>query len=220
MVIYSDEITTDEEPEVIRIFGDTRYETGYKVAKELKEELGLEKIEAVVVATGKNFADALAGSYLAVKKNAPIILTNGKSDNIAQLHEYIKTNVVSGGTVYILGGDGAIGAKIEAELSNYGDITRVSGNTRYETSVAVAKTFFEDAEEVIIASGKNFPDGLCGGPLAAAIDAPLILTTDGKTEAARDYVQEEEIAKGYVLGGTSALGDAAVIDIFGLRSED
>ncbi|MBQ8858036.1 MAG: glycoside hydrolase N-terminal domain-containing protein [Lachnospiraceae bacterium] len=299
--------------EVVRLSGTTRYETGYKVADALKEELGVDKFDAVVVATGKNFADALAGSYLAVQKNAPIILTNGKDDNVAQLHEYIAANVVAGGKVYILGGDaavpasveaidgydvvrlsgksryetnivileeagitgdeiivatgktfadslsasaaklpillvkpgtslneeqhaiaetarggkiyiiggeGAVSADVAAELAAYGEVVRVSGKTRYETSVAVANTFFADVEEAVAANGKNFPDGLCGGPLAAAMDAPLILTADGKTDAAVDYMAENAIASGFVLGGTGALADESVVDVFALESAD
>ena len=295
----------DEEEKVIRVSGATRYETGYKVADTLKETLGIEKFEAVVVATGKNFADALAGSYLAVQKNAPIILTNGKEDNIAQLHEYIAANVAAGGKVYILGGEGAVpetaaaidgydvvrlsgttryetnlaildeagvagdsiivatgktfadslsasaaklpillvkpekalsedakavlngmkkiyiiggegavSAEIAAELASYGEVTRISGATRYETSVEVAKTFFETVENAVAASGKNFPDGLCGGPLAAAMNAPLILTADGKSEAAQSYLQQKAIETGIVLGGTEALGEETITQIF------
>ena len=300
-----------EESNIVRISGTTRYETGYKVADALKEELGVSKFDAVVVATGKNFADALAGSYLAVEKNAPIILTNGKDDNVAQLHEYIAANVVAGGKVYILGGEaavpvsveaidgydvvrlsgksryetnlailaeagvagdelivatgktfadslsasaaklpillvkpgtalsdeakaiaegmskfyiiggeGAVSADIAAELAAYGEVERVSGKTRYETSVAVANTFFADVDAAVVASGKNFPDGLCGGPLAAAMNAPLILTADGKTDAAADYVATEAIATGFVLGGTGALADESVVDVFDLENAD
>ncbi|MBQ8857592.1 MAG: family 20 glycosylhydrolase [Lachnospiraceae bacterium] len=118
-----------EENEVIRISGTTRYETGYKVADALKAELGVDKFDAVVVATGKNFADALAGSYLAVEKNAPIILTNGKDDNIAALHDYIKANVTAGGKVYILGGEGAVPAAVES-ITGY-DVVRLAGKSRY-----------------------------------------------------------------------------------------
>ena len=298
-----------EADEIARISGASRYETGYKVADALKETLGLEKFEAVVVATGKNFADALAGSYLAVEKNAPIILTNGKDDNIAALHAYIQENVTEGGTVYILGGEGAVptaveaisgyevvrlagksrydtnlailaeaglsgdelivatgksfadslsasaaklpillvkpgaalsdnakaiaedmnkfyiiggegavSADIAAELGTYGEVVRVAGKTRYETSVAVANTFFTEVEKSVVASGKNFPDGLCGGPLAAAMDAPLILTADGKTEAAAAYVTDYAIASGYVLGGEGALSNQTVLDVFRLES--
>ena len=305
------DVTITEENEVIRLSGTTRYETGYKVADALKEELGVDKFDAVVVATGKNFADALAGSYLAVQKNAPIILTNGKDDNVAQLHDYITANVVTGGKVYILGGEAAVPASVEAidgydvvrlagksryetnlaileeagiegtelivatgktfadslsasaaklpillvkpgaaladeakaiaanmskfyiiggegavsvdiaaKLAAYGEVVRVSGKTRYETSVAVANTFFADVEEAVVANGKNFPDGLCGGPLAAAMNAPLILTADGKTDAAVDYMAEKAVEAGFVLGGTGALADESVVDVFALESAE
>ena len=299
----------EEKDEVARISGTTRYETGYKVADALKETLGIEKFEAVVVATGKNFADALAGSYLAAEKNAPIILTNGKDDNIATLHTYIKDNVAAGGTVYILGGegavpeaveaidgydvarlagksryetnlaileeagvsgdsiivatgksfadslsasaaklpillvkpgaalteeakvivkdmkniyiiggDGAVSAQIADELTAFGTVTRISGKSRYETSVAVAENFFGSVDKAVVASGKNFPDGLCGGPLAAAMNAPLILTADGKIEAAADYMAANTVESGYVLGGSGALADESVVNVFALES--
>ena len=298
-----------EESEVVRIFGDSRYETGYAVADELKAVLGVEKFEAVVIATGKNFADALAGSYLAVEKNAPILLTNGKDANIAELHTYIAANVTEGGKVYILGGEGAVPAAVDAidgydvvrlfgdsrydtnlaileeagvagdfiivatgknfadslsasaaklpillvkpnatlndaqkevlagmkniyivggegavsaayeeELAAYGTVTRVFGTSRYDTSVEVAKTFCKDVEKAVVASGKNFPDGLCGGPLAAALNAPLVLTKDGGASAAAGYVADNAITGGYVLGGDGALKNATVVEVFGLGS--
>ena len=42
--------------------------------QELKEVLGVEKFETIIIASGANFADALAGSYLATVKSAPILL--------------------------------------------------------------------------------------------------------------------------------------------------
>lgn len=300
-----------EKEEVVRLFGAGRYETGYAVANELKKVLGVEKFESVVVATGKNFADALAGSYLAVQKNAPILLTNGKADNIAELHAYIKANVARGGMIYILGGEaavpaavneiegynkirlsgesrydtniailreagvsgdsiivatgktfadslsasaaklpillvkpntvlnaaqtsiledmkniyivggeGAVSAAYEAELKAYGTVTRVYGDSRYDTSVEVAKVFCNDADKAVVASGKNFPDGLCGGPLAAALNAPLILTKDGSGEIAAAYMDEEVIMGGYVLGGDGALADDTVVEVFALGSAE
>ena len=296
---------------VIRLAGAGRYETGYKVADALKEALGVDKFEAVVVATGKNFADALAGSYLAVERNAPILLTNGKDDNVAELHAYIKANVAEGGKVYILGGEAAVPATVEAirgyevvrlfgdsrydtnlaildeagvagdsiivatgknfadslsasaaklpillvkpnaalnaeqkeilagmkniyivggegavstayenELKSFGEVTRVFGNSRYDTSVAVAKEFCKNAELAVVASGKNFPDGLCGGPLAAALSAPLVLTADEKTDAAAGYMGANNVESGYVLGGDGALADKTVVDVFELESAD
>lgn len=104
---------------------------------------------------------------------------------------------------------------IENELAAYGKVVRVAGKNRYDTSVKVAETFFDDVTATVIASGKNFPDGLCDGPLAAALNAPLILTKDGDLTAS-DYVRAHKITSGYVLGGTGALTEETVNTIFGI----
>ncbi len=299
------------EEKVVRLSGTDRYQTGIAVAEELKAVLGVEKFETAIIATGSNFADALSGSYLAAVKDAPILLTNGKAANVAALHEYIKANVTAGGTIYVLGGEGAVsnaaadidgynverlsgvdryetnlailaeaglegddlivatgktfadslsasaagkpillakknaalndaqkavaanfkniyvvggaGAVAEStakELEEYGTVKRLSGAGRYETSVAVAKEFFADPDTVVLAYGKNFPDGLCGGVLAAALNAPLVLTRDGSEAIAADYVAANEVKSGYILGGTGVLKDETVKTIFALKSVD
>ena len=52
------------------------------------------------------------------------------------------------------------------------------------------------------------------------MNAPLILTADGKTTAAESYVAEKSIASGYVLGGSGALSDQTVVDIVNLLGKD
>ena len=294
---------------VERLSGKSRYETGFAVAEELKAVLGVDKFEAAIIATGKSSADALSGSYLASVKNAPILLTNGKADNVTALHAYIKENVKAGAKIYVLGGTGAVSAaaadvkgydvvrlagssryetnlailkeagiagddllvatgkdfadslsasaaarpillvkpgtalnaeqkalaanfkniyviggtgavseSIAKELKAFGKVTRLSGAGRYETSIAVAETFFADPEMAVLAYGKNFPDGLCGGPLAAALHAPLVLTKDGGEATAAAYVKANEISAGYVLGGQGVLSDQTVVNVFGLKS--
>ena len=64
--------------DVIRLAGANRWETSLKVADEMKANLGLEKFDAIIIASGNDFADALAGSYLSTVKNAPILLGWGK----------------------------------------------------------------------------------------------------------------------------------------------
>ena len=122
--------------------------------------------------------------------------------------------------IYIIGGENAVSTNIAAELAEYGEVTRISGKSRYETSVEVARIFFESADKAVVASGKNFPDGLCGGPLASAMNAPLILTADGKTEVTATYLSDYEISTGYVLGGTGALTDDSIVDIFDMESTE
>lgn len=294
---------------VIRLSGANRYATGFAVADQLKENLSVESFEAVVVAYGQNFPDALTGSYLAAVKNAPILLTEKSVDHTVAA--YIDENLVSGGTVYILGGaaavsesfenalrsrgfavkrlkgaeryetnlailkeagvnttdevliatgknyadslsasatglpmllvdkelseaqkaflettsgkfviiggTGAVSADVEAELDAMGDVTRVKGANRYGTSVEIAKRYFTDPESAVLAYAQGFPDGLCGGPLALSMDAPLILTSNDSFAAADDYVAG--ISSGAVTGGTSRISDDTVRAIFDLSPD-
>ena len=75
-------------------------------------------------------------------------------------------------------------------------------------------------ETVIIANGQNFPDGLCGGPLAFFEKAPLILTAEGKEMEAKSYVSDNYILKGTVLGGDGVLPDHTVREVFGMADNE
>ena len=296
--------------DVTRIFGADRYETAFKTAEVLKQQLGVEKFDNIVVACGDNFADALGGSYLAAKKNAPILLV--KSSKIDAVKSYIKANLNPGGTVYLLGGTAAIPAamdtgldgfnvkrlagatrydtnllileeagvtnedilictgksfadslsaaaagrplllvkdslndsqkaflqshaankkyilggtaavstSVENQAKAYGTVERIGGNTRYETSVLIAKEFFPDATQAALAYAQNFPDGLSGGALAYAMKAPLVLTASGKEAAAAAYTKEQGITSGVIFGGSGLISDKAVRTIFQMQSGD
>ncbi|MBR5806846.1 MAG: cell wall-binding repeat-containing protein [Oscillospiraceae bacterium] len=297
--------------EVIRVKGKTRYETSFAIAKEIKAKMGVDKFDTIIIASGENFADALAGSYLAKVKGAPILMASGKDANIADIKAFVQSNLKSGGMVYILGGTaavnqktedtlkgvsgvsvkrlkgknryltnieilkeagvtsedilvatganfadslsasavgkpillvngkgglsqeqinylnrlstdnlyiiggtGAVGANYETELARYGKVERIKGASRHETSVAIANKFFTNPSSAVVADAWNFPDGLCGGPLAMTMDAPLILTKSGNHNAAKAYVQANGIKNGAVLGGTARIDDATAKDIF------
>ena len=304
-----------KEPEVTgvtRTFGATRYDTAFKAADQLKENLGIEKFENIVVAYGEDFADALSGSYLANQKNAPILLVKNRNKEINLVKDYIKSNLTPGGTVYLLGGvnavpkamesglegfnvkrlagatryetnleilkeagisgndilvctgldfaDGlsasavnkpillvkdslratqvnylktlgtkdfyliggtnAVNKRIESALSAYGTTQRIEGATRYYTSVNIAKSFFPNAKTAVLAYAQNFPDGLSGGCLACSMNAPLILTANGKQAPAVAYAKEAGITGGAVLGGTGLIPDKIVRSIFAMNEED
>ena len=129
---------TPVEEKVTRVFGATRYETAFDAADMLKAQLGVDKFENIVVACGTDFADALSGSYLANQKNAPILLVRNRNQEINQVKDYIKANLTSGGTVYLLGGVNAVPKSMETGLDGY-TVKRLAGATRYETSLAIIK---------------------------------------------------------------------------------
>lgn len=67
----------------------------------------------------------------------------------------------------IIGGTAAVNADVEAALKGIGSVERISRDSRYETSIAVAERSL-----IVLTYGRSFPDGLCGGPLAYAMGAP------------------------------------------------
>ena len=64
-----------------------------------------------------------------------------------------------------------------------------------------------------MAYGEKFPDGLCGGPLAAEIGAPVLLVKAGGTDLAAAYTANA--ASGYVFGGTGVIADETVKAVLG-----
>ena len=289
-----------------RLAGGNRFETAFLVADRMKQTLGIEKFDAVVVASGTNFADALSGSYLAAVKNAPILLSFSADSINNRVKDYIRDNLNPGGTVYILGGEsavpasmetgleeftvnrlkgkdrfgtnlaileeagvgskpilvctglgfadslsasaaglpillvwkdltqgqqdflnsvagnnlyviggtGAVSEHMEEQLSQYGTVRRLAGGSRFDTSVMIAEEFFDGPEAAVLAYAWDFPDGLCGGPLAAAMKAPLILTMYNYEDRAAEYVQDKKIQNGITLGGEKLIPGSSILRIF------
>jgi len=89
-------------------------------------------------------------------------------------------------------------------------VGRVSGTDRIATAVAVSQDSFPagNAGAVVLARGDDYPDALVGGPLAAARNAPLLLTEGSTLPAATATELKRVLPAGgtvYVLGGTSAV---------------
>ena len=191
---------------VQRVAGETRFETNLEILK----EAGVTGNE-ILVCTALNFPDSLSAA--AVGK--PILLVGSKLT--AEQEAYLQ--LLGEKNFYIIGGTSAISKSVEYALQSYGGTIRIAGENRYDTSALIAQRFFPEAEAVVLAYGRNYPDGLCGGALAAAMGAPVILVEDAFIDHAVDYVQGKEIQSGYVLGGTGLLSDASVRTIWALAED-
>ena len=158
--------------------------------------------EELLVACGTNYADALSASAA----GRPIFLV-GASLTDEQM-EYLTTNRYEwGGKVYVIGGKGAVSEEVEADVARcVGATRRLFGSDRYLTSKVVAMEFFRgNLDNMVIASGKGFPDGLSGGPVACAYDAPLLLVADGHFDHATELFQERGADRLIVMGGKSVI---------------
>ncbi|MBT2685997.1 cell wall-binding repeat-containing protein [Bacillus sp. ISL-37] len=101
-------------------------------------------------------------------------------------------------------------------------VDRISGQSRYETAVAVSKKGWATAPAVVISVGTNFPDALSGSPLAYSLNAPILLT--GKSElpaVTKQEIVRLQAKKAVILGGSSAITDNVVktLQSMGLATE-
>ncbi|MBQ1478158.1 MAG: cell wall-binding repeat-containing protein, partial [Erysipelotrichaceae bacterium] len=198
---------------VIRLSGKNRYQTSLKAADVMKEELGVDQFNTVILATGENFADALGGGYLASKHNAPILLT--KPTQAAAVNEYIRNNLVSGGTVYVLGGDGAVPESCLAGLEGF-NIRRLSGKNRYATNIAILNEAGVTDEDILIVTGANYADSLS----ASSTGRPMLLVNGKNTslnDTQRAFLEEHRFNTFYIIGGTGAVSAAIEEEVNTIR---
>ena len=178
------------------------------------------RAQFVVLGRAEVFADTLGGAGLAAD-SAPLLFTNGptKVDPDPALHSATAAEIdrVLGGrgTVYLLGGVGAVSARVERELAAAGyGVRRLSGASRVETSVRIAEEIVKvhgPASRILVARADDWPDAVTGGAYAAATRSPLVLTgRDQLHPAAAKFISARSGAKTYALGGTAALADKVV----------
>lgn len=186
---------------VTRLGGADRFATNIAVLK----ALGVSGASDIMVAYGFDFADALSASAT----GEPVLLV-GKTLTADQL-AYIKT-LGGNDDYYVIGGISAVNTTVMNQLkaAKVGDVTRLAGDDRYETGLAVAEEFFGKAKTVVVASGNDFPDGLTGGVLANAMDAPLLLVNQYNTADAADFVDDNNVKTVVAIGGTTAISNATL----------
>jgi putative cell wall-binding protein len=107
-----------------------------------------------------------------------------------------------------------------------GQVNRIAGGNRYDTSAKTALHAYPDgAETVIIARGDdegNFADALAASYLAGVEKAPILLTSPGSLpQEIEDAVRQLGAQKSYVLGGELAVsqGVADKLKSLGLQVE-
>lgn len=185
--------------DVYRIAGKDRFETSIKVADTLKANMGVSKFDNIVIASGMTFADALPGSYLAAKKNAPILLIG--AGNASIITDYVNNNLKAGGTVYVLGG---IGVVPDAWVSGMSKVKRLGGIDRYDTNLKILKEAgVNDGSDILVCTGTNFADSLS----ASATGKPILLVGNLLTANQRSYLDSISGESYYMIGGTGAVND-------------
>lgn len=149
--------------------------------------------DAVILATGANYPDALGASTLAGVERAPILLQNPKT-GLANGTK-IEIGRLFGGAnagkrIYIAGGTGVVTPAVRAALVKAfpgATVTRLGGADRYATARLIAHEARDRAGSplghAIVVSGRDFPDALLAGPVAYRDKRPVLLVAPTQTVA-------------------------------------
>ena len=143
---------------VTRIAGPDRYATSARISASAFSP----GVDAVYIATGSNFPDALSAGPTAL--GGPILLAARDA-----LPDVIATEIarLRPGRIFILGGAGVVSETVASRLATYAPVTRLAGSDRYGTSAVISAAAFNAGVPVaFIATGLNFPDALSAGPVA------------------------------------------------------
>lgn len=206
-----------------RIYGLTRIDTAKAVAEEFNDGM----VQNIIITSGLNYPDALSGSVLAKKLNAPILLVGLTPIESASAINYIKEHLSKDGTIYILGGQGAVNESFVATFKALGfnNIERLWGIGRYDTNKAINETInVEKGVPVVIASGEGFADALSISSIASAKGYPIVLTPKNNlTEQGKETLKNINPSKVYIIGGTGSISENVkneIKNIVGISEND
>jgi uncharacterized repeat protein (TIGR02543 family) len=193
---------------VERIAGQNRVDTALAIAKAAYKD----KVSKVIIASSDNYPDALAGSVLSYNLKAPILLVGSSNEDQEKIIAYMKENMNSLGTVYILGGNASIGTDMEAKVNAAGfkNVNRLGGKDRYETAVKIADTIgVKEGTPIVIVSGENYPDAISISSIAAAKQYPILMVNkDEMSDIVKKEISSIKPTKVYIIGLQGAVSTA------------
>lgn len=203
---------------VTRVHGGTRHETAVKASQGL---FSADSVPNIVIASGAGFADALAASGLAGAAGSPLLLTAPGFLPDSVIGEIDRISPAPGATtVWLVGGERAIGPGVEAALLAGGySVRRVSGPDRYATAAAVAAEVKAAlgpgfSGRAFLVSGRAFADALAAAPVAYAKGWPILLTEVGTLPVSTaGAIATLGVGPVHVVGGQAAVGDAVVASL-------
>ncbi|MCL2503952.1 MAG: cell wall-binding repeat-containing protein [Coriobacteriia bacterium] len=200
-----------------RISGADRFTTAIEVSK-----ANFTSADAVIIATGMNYADALSASALAGSEKVPLLLTGSDALSPGVLQEVKRLGATK---AYIMGSTAAVsdavgGSLLGAKLQ----VERIAGADRYQTSAAIAQKIAalegrSFAKSAFLARGDNFADGLAVSPLAYKSKIPVILTRPTELSVpAAGAIQGLGITDVTILGSDAAVAGSVEAAVKGLST--
>ena len=199
---------TDRIAEFDRFAGANRYETAIAIAEAYKATKDGKKFDAVLVANGDTYVDALSATALADKVKAPILLVNENNEDYVA--DYILANLRNtNSTVYFIGGEGVVSKEFADKFYKYKRV-RFAGDDRYDTNMMILRNLGIENADVMVCSAADYADALS----ASATGNPVFLVGDTLTDTQKDFLKNYKRNTEFVaIGGNAVVGNGVVEDV-------
>jgi len=167
----------------------------------------------VLLATGKNWPDALASSPLSRKLDAPLLLASPSelpTETADELRRLRPTSIV------VLGGAEAVPSAVataaaQAAGINVTAVRRIAGASRYDTAALIAREVgVPGSGRVVVVTGENPADAVSVAPYAGRNSMPILLVQPSSLPtAAASFLADNRAAWRMTIGvgGTRVLTD-------------
>jgi len=194
-----------------RLAGNDRYQTAVAISQS-----GWPHSDAVVLADGNTYQDALVGSSFAYLKDAPMLLTPSaelNSDTSAEISR------LGAKTVYILGSTKSVSQAVEDALKQQYTVIRIGGADVFETAVQVGTAVgkLKKFDTVALATYINFPDALAMAPFSAKNTMPILFSgVNGLGYDTQSALQAWGVKNVIIAGGTGIISSAVESQLTGM----
>lgn len=183
-----------------RISGDDRYATSAAISAEVADP----GVEVAYVATGLDFADALAAGA----HGEPVLLVTRDDVPAPVAAELDRLDPQA---IVVLGDTDAVSRSVEEEVAQHtdGEVTRVAGPDRYATAADLSRRLHPDgAGTAFVVSGGSAADAVAAGAAAVGSGPVLLVSRDSvpaTTSAELERLQPDTVV---VVGGTAVVSAA------------
>lgn len=199
-------------PSIVRYAGNDRFATAVSISKALTK-----KSSYVVIASGMDYHDALAGVPLAHALNAPILLSSAKGIDSKTISEIKRRGAKR---AIILSTSGAVPTTVESQLAKAGiakkNVERIKGSNCYETSAKIAKRLQKATGKQLTSAffvyADGFADALSISNVAAIKGAPIFYINANGTlnSSIKTHLSSlKNTYYAYILGGPKLISSNA-----------
>jgi len=193
--------------EVDRVAGKDRYSTSVDMSRTIPGGT-----DTVFLVSGEDYPDALAAAPVVAAERGRMLLTT-RHQIPAIVQQELRR--LAPAQVVLVGGEPTLFPRIQAQaaaMAPRAEIVRIAGTNRVDTAMQLLDRLRQRAAAgvVWVASGRNFPDALAAGAVAARQGHGLVLTLGANEQFTQQIQERLPATTRFIIVGSAASVDSRV----------